>query len=186
MTQHHGCFPPCFVLAVLGLAPMLASAKGPERVFSCALHPAVSAHIYRSHPMVDTYVYSMSTQDGVKRPILGNEEASRGMNVRFECLGRAERVLILSGEFSSNYTQGFVLRYNKKHSRWDRLDFSERERPAHVFVSDGGVSVAMPNSPADAVPRYVVYSLSSSKGRGVRREITGLLPSGGQRYDIPQ
>lgn len=172
-------------LSVLScLAPHVAKAEQFHGVVSCALHSEASVTLYRSRRIADTHVYSLGLGGKFRKPIFGNEEESRGMSVKFQCVGDEDRVLILSGEFSSNYIQGLVVRYDEKRKTLDRLEFSERERPDLVYVGKDHVSVVIPSPAVEGGARYIVYSLSSKNGRKVTREVTDSLPDVGGKYEL--
>ena len=177
-------FVPRFVLLSLFLVPHISYATRAERVTSCLLDARAPVEVYRASRIADTHIYGYSFKKGDLRLIYTSEEDSRGLGVKHQCVGGAERVLILSGEFSSNYIQGVVLRYNKRNGQLEKLDFSERERPQYLYVNDDGISVVLPNSPDRGAARYIVYTLKSSNGREVMREVTDVLPVEGQRYRL--
>ncbi|WP_239949744.1 hypothetical protein [Dyella terrae] len=86
-----------------------------------------------------------------------NFDASRGSDVQIECLGAPEKVLVISGEFTSNFLQGVAIRFNTAMHRWERVDFAERTRPIAVYLEASGMSVIFANGGQEVAGRYLVY-----------------------------
>lgn len=55
--------------------------------------------------------------------------------VNAQCVGKTQRALIVSGEFTANALQGFAITYFADSDRPDRLDFAEKNRPMRFYVA---------------------------------------------------
>jgi hypothetical protein len=89
----------------------------------------------RDRPIGSTALYYLSYDGSTPQRIYeGEEEQARGDSVETACAGTRERVLVISGEFGSNYVQGVALRYNTRAQRNERIDFAERYRPSAVYL----------------------------------------------------
>jgi hypothetical protein len=121
--------------------------------------------LLRDHPVDTTAIYYVSEGGGMPRRIYpGEDDQSRGDSVQAVCAGAHERVLVVSGEFSSNYLQGVVIRYNTQAQRIERVDFAERNRPSAVYLSSSGTLVLIPNTGRnESSKRYIIYRYASGK-----------------------
>ena len=157
-----------------------------EKVIACQLGSKQSATLFREHRIADTYIYSL--QQDNKHPLFlyNSEDESRGMDVKAQCVGEKEQLLVVSGEFSSNYIQGLVLRYNSKTEQWERINFAERNRPIHLYVSDKNMSVVIPNQGNETDKKYLVYTYVSGKGQTEENTAVNVLPLANSQYLIRQ
>jgi hypothetical protein len=64
--------------------------------------------IIREARLASTYVYYLR-QGRQRVPFFETAEQSRGESVLVQCVGKSQRVLIVSGEFTANALQGFVV-----------------------------------------------------------------------------
>lgn len=166
--------------------PALARDADAQKYLSCALgadrsHPA---EILRAHPLAGTHRYYLR-QSGARVPVFGADaEESRGGAVSAQCAGHAERVLLLSGEFSSNYIKGFALRYNTRAGAWERIDFAERARPSRVYLDDREMLLVIPNAGHEGGKKYIVYRTLSDEGQAPASEATDSLPAAAKRRVI--
>lgn len=115
-----------FILALLAL-PLVAEA---EVFAACDLGsgPTLRVEVIREAPIADTQVYLLR-QNGKATPIFSDVDSSRGASVSAVCVGRMNRALVLSGEFTANAVQGFVLSYTPANKKVARLDFCGEESP---------------------------------------------------------
>jgi hypothetical protein len=159
-----------------------------EKVISCQLGSQQSATLFREHRIADTYIYSLQQDNQNVSLLYNNKNESRGMDVKAQCVGmrKNEQLLVVSGEFSSNYIQGLVLRYNSKTEQWERINFAERNRPMRIYVSDKEMMVVIPNQGNDTDKKYLVYTYVSSKGQTEETRVIDTLPLTGEQYLIPQ
>lgn len=155
-----------------------------EKVISCQLGSKQFATLFREHRIADSYIYSL--QQDNKRPLLlyNSEDESRGMDVKVQCIGEKEQLLVVSGQFSSNYIQGLVLRYNSKTEQWERLNFAERNRPISLYISNKDMSVVIPSQGNETDKKYLVYTYVSGKGQTEESTAVNVLPSTGRQYQI--
>lgn len=111
----------------------------------------------RESRIADTYVYYLR-QNGTKRPFFGSKESSRGSSVHVACVGSKARALIVTGEFTSNFLQGFVLSHNSKTGAVERLDFAEKNSPAWLYLSPSETTVVIPTRGyGETSKKFVVY-----------------------------
>jgi hypothetical protein len=143
-------------------------AYGLEVVTICPLgkNGSHELRLLRGH-WIDTSAIYYVSEDGraPKRIYPGEENQSRGDSVRALCIGKKERVLLVTGEFSSNYLQGVAIRYNTQVQRTERIDFAERERPSAVDLSSREMLVVVPNTGRnESSRRYIIYRYVRGKG----------------------
>lgn len=124
---------------VLGIAAA-TSASAADVVQTCRLDGGASntVRVTRERPIADTFVYSLHYA-GKTEYFFNDEENSRGGPVKVMCAGKKERVLVVYGEFTANYLQGFALVHNRSSGKITRLDFAEKGPP--VWVYRGGSEV---------------------------------------------
>lgn len=130
-----------------------------ELVKSCILGADSSQRvsIIRDSKIASTYVYSLQ-QQGVRTPLFGTPEQSRGDSVKAECVGHRQRALIVSGEFTANALQGFVIAYPPSAAAPERLDFAEKMRPGWLYLGPHEIKVVFANSRyGESNANYVMY-----------------------------
>ncbi len=157
-----------------------------EKVISCQLGSKQFATLFRGHRIADTYVYSLQQENNQSLLLYDNEDESRGMDVKAECVGKDEPLWVVSGEFFSNYFQGLVLRYNANYEQWERINFAERARPVFIYVSNRAMSVVIPNQGNETDKKYLIYSYVSGKGQTEEITAVNVLPTIGRQYQIQQ
>jgi len=148
----------------------------PEPVISCKLGETQSASILRDHQIDDTYIYYLKQQETSSLLFDDNEDESRGSEVKVRCAENKERVLIVYGEFSSNYIKGLALRYNQKSAKWERIDFAERAGPVRVYMNDHHMSVVIPNKGNETNKKFLIYNYESGKGQSEENAVANSLP----------
>lgn len=156
--------------AVFAISSQVHAAKLVLRCSLGANHSSSNVvELRRSHPIFHTYLYSLNVpkQGGGGSLYEGDPEDSRGQLVQAACVGKKEHILVLSGEFTSNYIQGIALRFsdNEGAGGWQRLNFAERGRPTRVYASAKGMCVVIPNFGYDSNKKYIVYRYFSDKGQ---------------------
>lgn len=157
-----------------------------EKVISCQLASTKIATLFRGHRISDTYLYSLQQENNQPSLLFDNEDESRGIDVKVECAGKYEQILVISGQFSSNYIQGLILRYNANNGQWERINFSERARPIFIYITDSDMSVAIPNQGNETDKKFIIYSYISGKGQSEETSAVDVLPSTVKQYRIHQ
>lgn len=130
-----------------------------ELVTSCDVGGKTNSRVdvVRDSPIADTHVYYLR-QNGRKRPFFEDKDSSRGSSVEVACVGRKTRALLVTGEFTSNFLQGFVLSLNPKSRVVERLDFAEKNRPAWLYLTPSETTIVIPtHGYGETNKRFVVY-----------------------------
>jgi len=111
----------------------------------------------RDSKIADTYVYYLR-RNGSTRPFFGDKDSSRGSSVQIACVGSPARALVVTGEFTANFLQGFVLSRNPANGVVERLDFAEKNRPAWLYLSPSETDVVIPtHGHGDTSKKFIVY-----------------------------
>lgn len=162
--------PLVFLLPLVCCLPALPA----ERFITCTLGETGKKRvdITRSDSWEGSAVYHLVLEgkaeylyDEREEPEDDPAERSRGWFVEAQCAGHGEQVLVLTGEFHSNFLQSVVLRYNQTWGTWERLNLAERDAPEWLYLGPGGFHVVVPNPGRNETPeRYLVYRFDSSKG----------------------
>lgn len=114
--------------------------------------------LLRGSPIVDSYIYK--TRYGqITRFIYDDAEASRGSDVQWQCASdqKNTNVLVVSGEFASNYLQGALFYFDSTDGKIQRIDFAERNRPRWVKISSQGAQVIFENTGNESSHKYLSY-----------------------------
>lgn len=138
---------------------MHSFAAAAERVMSCELGDKMSSRVdvIRDSRIADTHVYYLR-QNGNKRPFFGDKDSSRGSSVEIACVGRKARALVVTGEFTANFLQGFMLSLNPKSGKVERLDFAEKNRPTWLYLSPSEATIVIPtNGYGETNKKFVAY-----------------------------
>lgn len=152
-------------------SPLVAAS---EVVTACDVGggPRMRLEVLRETPIADTHVYSLR-QQGKSTPVFSDIDGSRGASVSAVCVGRKQRALVFSGEFTANAVQGFVLTFKPKTQKVGRLDFAEKSRPKWLFLSKNETIVVVPtHGLGETSSKYVAYrapagSSASPAGEGI-------------------
>lgn len=113
--------------------------------------------VVRDSRIADTYVYYLRQNGGV-RPFFGDKDSSRGSSVEVACVGRTARALVVTGEFTANFVQGFVLSRNRKNGGFERLDFAEKNRPVWLYLTSSETTIVIPTRGyGETNKKFVVY-----------------------------
>ena len=113
--------------------------------------------VVRDSKIADTYVYYLR-QNGSTRPFFEDKESSRGAFVHIACVGSPIRALVVSGEFTANFLQGFVLSRNPANGVIERLDFAEKSRPSWLYLSPSETDVVIrTNGHGETNKKFIVY-----------------------------
>jgi hypothetical protein len=130
-----------------------------ELVTTCDIGGKTSSRVdaIRDSRIADTYVYYLR-QNGTQRPFFGDTDSSRGSSVQIACVGSKERAFVVTGEFTANFLQGFVLSRNPISGVVERLDFAEKGRPAWLYLSPSETTVVIPTyGHGETNKKFVVY-----------------------------
>ncbi|TFW29885.1 hypothetical protein [Massilia horti] len=145
-----------FLLFCLFLPAFTAAA---ELVTTCDIGGKISSRVdaIRDSRIADTYVYYLR-QNGSVRPFFGDKDSSRGSSVQIACVGRKTRALVVTGEFTANFLQGFVLTRNPKSGVVERLDFAEKSRPAWLYLTPSETTIVVPtHGYGETNKKFIVY-----------------------------
>jgi hypothetical protein len=167
------------------LLPLSASAENLKVVESCLLGtgPSTQAAVLSDQPIADSAIYYLQQKQELS-PVFASAEMSRGAAMSIQCAGREEKTLVVSGEFSSNYLQGFALRYNSASHELERIDFAERNRPSWVYLNQSGMAVVFQNTGNESSKKYLVYQYISGKDQAEAAYGTNKLPAGSSNIKI--
>jgi len=111
----------------------------------------------RDSKIADTYVYYLR-QNGSTHPFFEDKDSSRGSSVQIDCVGSHARALVVTGEFTANFLQGFVLSRNPASGVIERLDFAEKNRPAWLYLSPSETDIVIPNyGYGETSKKFIVY-----------------------------
>jgi hypothetical protein len=136
-----------------------ACSAGAELVKTCDIGGKASSRVdvIRDSKIADTYVYYLR-QNGSVRSFFEDKDSSRGSSVQIACVGSHTRALFVTGEFTANALQGFVLSRNPKNAVVERLDFAEKNRPAWLYLSPSETDVVIPtHGYGETNKKFVVY-----------------------------
>lgn len=134
-------------------------AASAELVASCELGGKMNSRVdvIRDSRIADTHVYYLR-QNGKNRPFFGDKDNLRGSAVEIACVGRKARALVVTGEFTANFLQGFVLSLNPKNGKVERLDFAEKNRPTWLYLSPSETTIVIPtNGYGETNKKFVAY-----------------------------
>ncbi|NLC23340.1 MAG: DUF1311 domain-containing protein [Oxalobacter sp.] len=147
-----------------------------ENVASCELGEdhSQALRVLRSQPVGDSHIYYIESKKGLRplslfagESIVKPYEAlehSRGSQVRISCAGEKEKVLLISGEFWSNFINIFTFRYNTAHREWQILYTAQRGEPSLIYLNNDEMRLIIPNPDATAPGNYTVRSHVIGKG----------------------
>ena len=160
------------------LLPLSASAESLQAVENCLLgtEPSTQIEVVKAQPIADSAIYYLQHKQQFN-PVFASAELSRGAAMSIQCAGREEKALVVSGEFSANYLQGFALRYNSASHELERIDFAERNRPSWVYLNQSGMAVVFQNIGNESSKKYLVYQYISGKGQAEAAYGTNKLPT---------
>jgi hypothetical protein len=113
--------------------------------------------VVRDSKIADTYVYYLR-QNGSTHPFFEDKDSSRGLSVQIACVGSHARALVVTGEFTSNFLQGFVLSRNPVNGVVERLDFAEKNQPTWLYLSPSETDVVIPtHGYGETNKKFIVY-----------------------------
>lgn len=165
--------PAIFSLLVLTRSTSFAA----ELVKACDV--GVPLAIVRDSKIADTHIYYLQ-QGGKHRPVFGDTDQSRGSDVGAQCVGKNIRALVVSGEFTANALQGFVITRPPGSSTPERLDFAEKSRPQWLYLSKREIIAVVPTSGyGETSARYVAYHHAVGQSNADRVDAIDQLPSAG-------
>lgn len=146
---------------IFGLSLILVSsfASALEPVLSCDVGSKVKqrVEIVRDSEMASTYIYYVR-RDGKLQPFFNNSDDSRGSDVHVACVGAQQRALVVSGEFTANFLQGFVLIRNPRDSKIERFEFAEKSPPGWLYLGTSKTLLVLPTHGIGEInKKYIVY-----------------------------
>lgn len=167
------------------LLPLAASAETLKAVEDCPLgtKPGTRVALLSAQPIADSAIYYLQQQQKLT-PVFESAEMSRGAAVSIQCAGDKEKALVVSGEFSANYLQGFALRYNSVSHELERIDFAERNRPSWVYLNQSGMALVFQNIGHESSKQYLVYQYISGKGQAEAAYGTNKMPTDSSNIKI--
>ena len=136
-----------------------AMSAAAELVKTCDVgsKPGSRVEAVRDSKVADTYVYYLR-QNGSTHPFFENKDSSRGSSVQIACVGSHARALVVTGEFTANFLQGFVLSRNPVNGMVERLDFAEKNRPVWLYLSASETDVVIPTHGfGETNKKFIVY-----------------------------
>lgn len=165
-------------IAILGICLAPASYAA-ELVKACDVgtHPAHRVEIIRDSQIASTHIYYLR-QSGKRTPLFESPERSRGDSVLAECVGKKSRALIVSGEFTANARQGFVITYHPGSEVPERLDFAEKATPHWIYLGPQEIIVVIPTfGYGETDAKYVAYRHLTGQIDGDRVDAMNQLPA---------
>ena len=149
MKKIFGVIAACSATSVLAAEPVLTCKLGPR--------PSQNVAVVRDLKIASTYVYYL--QHGkVRTPFFGSLDNSRGSLVNAQCVGKKQRALIVSGEFTANALQGFAITHFPDSDRPERLDFAEKNRPMRLYLAPHEMLIVVATGGfGETDAKYVAY-----------------------------
>ncbi|WP_347905700.1 hypothetical protein [Pseudomonas purpurea] len=148
------------MMLLVSASQALADSAVLKRIASCRLGaPDVRIELLRGMDGTHSWVYALR-DSGPQHWLYDNAEDSRGGSVHWQCAGseQGQGVLVLSGEFTSNYLQGAAFYVDPVSHRIERIAFAERNRPRWVMVSERGTYVVFENTGHESSSKYLLYA----------------------------
>lgn len=148
------------LMLLVSVSEALADPAVFKRIASCRLGaPDVRIELLRGKDGTDTWVYALR-DSGPQHWLYANAEDSQGYSVHWQCAGseQGQGVLVLSGEFTSNFLQGAAFYLDPVSHRIERIAFAERNRPRWVMVSERGTYVVFENTGHESSSKYLLYA----------------------------
>ncbi|MFZ6746778.1 hypothetical protein ACO0LC_26435 [Undibacterium sp. JH2W] len=139
-----------------------------KEIIECDSGTGGKITVLRHHEIYHTHVYVLRQHGKTAGVYPGEEDNSRGSLVSVQCLGSKERLLLISGEFTSNYMQGLLFRYQPARKKWERLEFAERERASLLYLKPEQMRLVIPNGGYEA-GKYIVVRKFNGKARDKRK-----------------
>jgi hypothetical protein len=150
-----------------------------ELVKTCRLgtQPDRNIAIVRDSKIADTHIYYLR-RGADRTPFFNDADQSRGSSVRVECVGKGTRALLVSGEFTANFLQGFVLNLAPGSNSPERLDFAEKSRPQWIYLDSHEIIVVIPtHGLGETNARYVAYHHAIGLADADRADAIDMLPA---------
>jgi hypothetical protein len=151
------------LLFSIGLAVFSIQAFAAQPQLNTAINcglagPEHTISLLRSSPIEDSYVYKIR-HDKKTRFMYDDSNESRGSEVQWQCAsgGHDLNVLVISGEFTSNFLQGVLFYFDSGDGKVERIDFAERNRPRWVRISAKGAQVIFENTGHESSSKYLSY-----------------------------
>lgn len=137
------------------LAFAASTSHADELVKACDV--GTRLELVRDAKIAATHIYYLR-QGGERSPVFGAPDKSRGSDVVAACVGKRIRALVVSGEFTANAVQGFVITQRPGSDAPERLDFAEKRRPQWLYLSAHETIAVIPTSGyGETNAKYVAY-----------------------------
>ena len=146
----------CFGLTLMFFASLSGAS---ELVSTCDVgaKTRTRVEIVRDSEIGDTHIYYVRQAGGIKA-FFGNPDDSRGSDVHIACAGKKRHALVVSGVFTSNFLQGFVLDQSPATGKIERLDFAEKSRPERLYLGAKKTLIVVPtNGYGETNKKYIMY-----------------------------
>ena len=134
--------------------------------------------VTREKEIASSHIYALH-YSGRPQYFFDSADASRGLSVHISCIGKKQRSLLVYGEFTSNFLQGFVIVRDHTTGKLHRLDFAERSPPKWVYMSNRQTLVIMETHGVTEYgkKKYVVYRRAHEDGAEVHVSGANALPA---------
>jgi len=155
----------CFIVAGIMVFSLQALAIQPKlsTAIDCKLAVSESTiSLLRGSPIADSFVYKIRHTQKTNY-LYDDADSSRGSNVQWQCISdqNGSNLLVLSGEFTSNFLQGALFYFDSANGRIERINFAERNRPRWIKLSKQGAQVIFENTGNESSHKYLSYEKNS-------------------------
>lgn len=153
----------------VGLALLVCSsvAAAQTTVASCRLgkkqHETVS--VIAGQPIADSRIISLKMGAEAQSHLIfgGENDVSRGSEVKIRCVGKEEKILLLVGEFlGSGYPRGIAVRFH--NGRLERIEFAEPGLPAFVDLTPSEMRLAFSRHGPEIAAHFAIYTYVTGLG----------------------
>lgn len=138
---------------------MVSWAAASELVLTCDVGAKTTTRveILRDSEIGDTHIYYVR-QNGETHTFFNNPDGSRGSDVHAACVGKKHRAIVVSGAFTANFLQGFVLTRTSAIGKIERLDFAEKNPPEWLYLGADRTLIVLPTyGYGEISSKYVIY-----------------------------
>ena len=144
--------------------PAFADQPSLQTMVDCELAGSQNTiSLLRGSPIIDSHIYKIRYAQ-ITRFVYDDAEASRGSEVQWQCTSdrKNTNILVVSGEFTSNYLQGALFYFDSTDGKTQRIDFAERNRPRWIKISAQGAQVIFENTGNESSHKYLSYGKNGS------------------------
>jgi len=154
-----------FVGLVLLVCSSVAAAQ--TTVATCRLgkkrHETVS--VIAEQPIADSRIISLKMGPEAQSHLIfgGENDASRGSEVKIRCVGKEEKILLVVGEFlGSGYPRGIAVRFHK--GGIEQIKFAEPGLPAFVDLTSSEMRLVFSRHGPEIAAQFAIYTYVSGVG----------------------